>query len=44
MFQVVNQKSIGAFNTIFGPSIKAVLTLSSKTAEMALELLLIAAM
>ena len=35
MFQVVNQKSIGAFNTIFGPSIKAVLTLSSKTAEMA---------
>lgn len=35
MFQVVNQKSIGAFNTIFGPSIKAVLTLSSKTTEMA---------
>ena len=35
MFQVVNQKSIGAFNTIFGPSIKAVLTLSSKIAEMA---------
>lgn len=35
MFQVVNQKSIGAFNTLFGPSIKAVLTLSSKTAEMA---------
>lgn len=35
MFQVVNQKNIGAFNTLFGPSIKAVLTLSSKTAEMA---------
>lgn len=35
MFQVVNTKAIGPFNTLFGPSGQAVLTLSSKTAEMA---------
>lgn len=35
MFQVVNQKAIGAFNTLFGPSSKAIMMLSSKTAEMA---------
>lgn len=35
MFQVVNTKSIGAFNTLLGASTKAITILSSKTAEMA---------
>lgn len=34
MFQVVNTKSIGAFNTLFGPSNKAITMLSAKTSEM----------
>ena len=35
MFQVVNRKAIGSFNTMFGPSNKAISILSSRNAEMA---------
>ena len=34
VFQVINQKAIGAFNTMCGGSTKAIMTLSSHTAEM----------